>query len=334
MPRSIAPRRSRQSSLATARRVLTLEAQALLSLKSQLNSNFEDAIALILKALQQRRKIIVTGVGKSALIGHKIAATLSSTGSPAVVLDSTNALHGDIGLITDGDVSLLLSYSGETDELVRILPALKHLGSPIIAITRSLDSTLGKHADITLTCAVSKEACPFNLAPTASTTAMLAMGDALAMALLEARGFKREDFARYHPAGSLGRQLLQIRHVMRPRESLTILPSSTPILKAMQAMAQTRTGAIIVTNKHGRLIGIYTQGDFTRTFANNPKIISKGTLADVMTPNPITVSVDKLAVEVLSLFRTHNIDDLIVVDRRHHPVGLIDVQDLAKHRLL
>lgn len=332
MPRST--KVSKRSPLSTARRVLTLEAQALLSLKKQLNSHFENAVALILKALQQRRKIIVTGVGKSALIGHKIAATLSSTGSPAVVLDSTNALHGDIGLICDGDIALLLSYSGETDELVRILPTLKHLGSPIIAITRSADSTLGKHADITLTCAVSKEACPFNLAPTSSTTAMLALGDALAMALLEVRGFKREDFARYHPAGSLGKQLLKIEHVMRPRESLTILPSTTPISKAMRAMAEARSGAIIVTNIKGRLIGIYTQGDFTRTFAHHPKIIAHGTLADVMTPNPITVSVEKLAVEVLSLFRTHNIDDLIVVDRRHHPVGLIDVQDLAKHHLL
>ncbi|MCS7063430.1 MAG: KpsF/GutQ family sugar-phosphate isomerase [Methylacidiphilales bacterium] len=322
------------ASLKVARRVLTLESEAIRQLKRQLNHSFDDAVQLLLRCLQQRGKIIVTGVGKSALIGHKIAATLSSTGSPAVVLDSTNALHGDIGLIAEGDVALLLSYSGETEELVRILPVLKHLSTPIIAITRSTHSTLGKHADITLRCEVSKEACPLNLAPTASTAAMLSLGDALAMALLEARGFKREDFARYHPAGSLGKQLLQIRHVMRSRDKMTILDEKTPITTAMKAMAEARTGAVIVTDSRGRVTGIYTQGDFTRTFVRDPSIIQRGTLKEVMTRRPITVPVDKLAVEVLALFREHDIDDLIVVDAQHRPVGLIDAQDLAKHRLV
>jgi len=274
------------------------------------------------------------GVGKSGHIGEKIAATLTSTGSPAVVLDSLNALHGDLGVVADGDVVLALSYSGETDELVNILPALSRFEVKIIAMTGSSKSFVAQNCHVHLDVGVEQEACPLNLAPTSSTTVMLALGDALAMVLLEARGFQKEDFARFHPAGMIGRSLLlRVHQIMRPREALALVASDTPVRTALKTMTDLRAGAAVVADAEGRLLGIFTHGDFVRHFQADPRV-GERLVVDLMTLNPVTVQQDKLAVEVLNLLERHRIDDLVVVDEQQIPVGIVDSQDLTKLKLL
>jgi len=288
----------------------------------------------MLEALKNGKKIIVTGVGKSGAIGQKMAATLTSTGAPSVVLDPVNALHGDLGVATEGDIVLALSYSGETGEIVRVLPALRRLSVKIIAMTGHARSTIAREADIHIDVRVPKEACPLNLAPTSSTTAMLAVGDALAMVLLDARGFKKEDFAKFHPGGSLGRNLLyKVVDVMRPLKQLVVLNEKATVREALSLWNIKRSGAVIVVNDRKKLAGIYTHGDFVRGYQKNPRV-GETLLREVMTPRPITVRVDKLAVEVLNLFEKHRIDDLVVVDGQNRPVGLVDAQDIAKSKLL
>jgi arabinose-5-phosphate isomerase len=316
------------------RQVIEIEMEALRGIASRLDASFEKAGLLLLEAVQGRSKIIVTGVGKSGHIGAKIAATLTSTGAPSVVLDTVNAVHGDLGMVSDGDVLIALSYSGETEELVRLLPFLKRLSVRIIALTGHPASTLGREAAVCLDVSVSKEACPLNLAPTSSTTAMLAMGDALAMVLLEARGFQKEDFARFHPGGTLGKNLLlKIQDVMRPLETVACLPESATVNDALRLWSEKRVGAALVTAPGGTLAGIYTHGDFVRGYQKNPAI-GQAALKEVMTSNPVSVLVDKLAVEVLNIFQQHRIDDLVVVDHHRKPVGLVDAQDIAKLKLI
>ena len=316
------------------RQVIEIEIDALRGIASRLDASFEKAGRLLLDAVQGRNKIIVTGVGKSGHIGAKIAATLTSTGAPSVVLDTVNAVHGDLGMVSDGDVLIALSYSGETDELIRLLPFLKRLSVRIIALTGHPASTLAREATVCLDVSVSKEACPLNLAPTSSTTAMLAMGDALAMVLLEARGFQKEDFARFHPGGSLGKNLLlKIQDVMRPLETVACLPESATVNDALRLWSEKRVGATLITAPDGTLAGIYTHGDFVRGYQKNSGI-GQASLKTVMTSNPISVLVDKLAVEVLNIFQQHRIDDLIVVDHHRKPVGLVDAQDIAKLKLI
>ena len=237
-------------------------------------------------------------------------------------------------MVSSGDLVLILSYSGETEEVARLIPSLKRIGTRIVALTGNAKSSLAREAEIHLDVQVPREACPLNLAPTASSAAMLAVGDALAMVLLEARGFKKEDFATFHPGGTLGRHLLtKVEDIMRTREKIPILNGTATVNEALALIAQKRAGAIAVTNKAGRLIGIYTHGDFTRGYQKDVHI-GRARLADVMTAKPITVRFDKLAVEVLNLFEAHRIGDLIVVDRKGYPVGLVDAQDLAKVKLL
>lgn len=322
------------SYVSRGRKVIQIEIEALRTIQKRLDESFDHAVELLLQTLQNEKKIIVMGVGKSGHIGQKIAATLSSTGAPSVVLDAGNALHGDLGVVTDGDLLLALSYRGETDELLRVLPPLKRLAIKIIALTGDSDSTLARQADVHLNVRIPKEACPLNLAPTSSTTAMLAMGDALAMVLLEARGFKKEDFARFHPGGSLGRNLLmKVEDVMRRSDQIAILPETARVNEALRLWGERRTGAAILTDSRKRLAGIYTHGDFVRGYQKNPDI-GQTRLKEVMTRNPITVRVDKLAVEVLNLFQKHRIDDLVVVDNQRRPVGLVDAQDITKLKLM
>jgi len=316
------------------RRVIELEAAALRAVRLRLDESFAHAVEAMDDVIQAGHKIIVTGIGKSGAIGAKIASTLSSTGAASVVLDAGNATHGDLGMVSRGDLIIILSYSGETEEVARLVPTLKRIGARIIALTGNARSSLAHEAEIHLDVHVAREACPLNLAPTASSTAMLAVGDALAMALLEARGFKKEDFATFHPGGSLGRSLLlKVEHIMRKQEQMAILTGGATVNEALDLIARKRAGAVAVTDKKGQLKGIYTHGDFTRGYQKDVHI-GRAKLADVMIPNPITVRVDKLAVEVLNLFEAHRIGDLIVVDRRNHPVGLVDAQDLAKVKLL
>ena len=288
------------------------------------------AVGIMLEALADRRKIVVCGVGKSGHIGDKIAATLTSTGSTSVVLNSLNALHGDLGLVADGDVVLALSYGGETAELLNILPPLARFDVKLIAMTGQPRSTLGQAADVCLDVSVAEEACPLHLAPTSSTTAMLALGDALAMVLLEARGFRQEDFARFHPGGTLGRALLyRVNQIMRKGPQLAICAPDDRVLDVLEKMTECRSGAAVITGPDGKLCGVFTHGDLARHYQSHPDLGSQP-VRGFMTATPITIRGDKLAAEALHVLKSHRIDDLVVVDEENHPIGIIDSQDLSR----
>jgi arabinose-5-phosphate isomerase len=320
--------------LKLARRVFEIELSEVEATSARLDGQFVAAVDLIKAAVERRNKVVVLGVGKSGHIGEKIAATLTSTGSAAVVLNSLNALHGDLGIVADGDVVLALSYSGETQELLAVLPAIVRFGLPIIAITGDKKSSLAKAAQVVLDVSVTQEACPLNLAPTSSTTAMLVLGDALAMVLLESRGFQKEDFARFHPGGSLGRSLLlRVNQIMRPVGEMAMISPDMPIVEAIQAMTSKRAGAAVVTHQDGTLAGIFTHGDFARHFPDNPSI-GNAPVGDFMSLRPVTVDGDKLAAEALQILERHRIDDLVVVDERRHPIGIVDSQDLTRLKIL
>jgi arabinose-5-phosphate isomerase len=320
--------------LEKARRVFQIELAEAATAAERLDARFVQAVDLFRDALERRNKIVVLGVGKSGHIGEKIAATLTSTGATAVVLHSGNALHGDLGVVSEGDVALALSYSGETDELVAVLPALARMAVPIIAITGSPDSILAKAATVVLDVSVSQEACPLNLAPTSSTTAMLILGDALAMVLLESRGFRKEDFAKFHPGGRLGRSLLlRVEQIMRPLDSLAIIQPQSSVLDAIRQMTSHRAGAAVVTHPDGTLAGVFTHGDFARHFPENPNIGGMP-VGDFMTLRPITIPAGRLAAEVLQVLEHHRIDDLVVVDDAGRPVGVVDSQDLTRLKIL
>lgn len=320
--------------LSRARKVVEIELAEARAAADRLDGNFENAVRLIQASVENRGKVVVVGVGKSGHIGEKVAATLTSTGSPAVVLNSLNALHGDLGVVSDGDVVLAISYSGETDELLNILPALARFDVKIVAMTGDTASTLAKTADCVLDCGVSQEACPLNLAPTSSTTTMLVLGDALAMVLLEARGFDKENFARFHPGGRLGRALLlKVHQIMRGADQLARVSAGTPVLEVIKTMTNCRAGAAVIVDGDGELEGIFTHGDFARHFPQVPDIGGRP-VSEFMTRNPITISGDKLAAEVLHVLQKHRIDDLVVVDADGKPLGVVDSQDLSRLKIL
>eukprot|EP00112_Aurelia_sp_Birch-Aquarium-sp1_P004246 Seg14783.2 transcript_id=Seg14783.2/GoldUCD/mRNA.D3Y31 product="Arabinose 5-phosphate isomerase KdsD" protein_id=Seg14783.2/GoldUCD/D3Y31 len=308
--------------------------QAVDNLRANLGQSFADAVALMSDALQRRGKIVVVGVGKSGNISHKIAATLNSTGSTAVVLNSQNALHGDLGILSDGDVVLALSYSGETAELLDLLPFVKRFDVQLIAITGKAESSLAQYADVCLLTPVEREACPMNLAPTSSSTAALVMGDALAMVLLDARGFTEEDFAKYHPGGSLGRALLTtVRDIMRSDGHLAKVTTTATVHDAISAMSESRAGACVVLNDDGTLAGVFTHGDFARAFQEN-EALGSCPIADFMTVSPITIQADSLAAEALKTIGKHRIDDVVVLDELGKVVGLVDTQDFARLKIV
>ena len=320
--------------LAQARRVFDIEIAGLRAVRSRLDSAFERAVGLLVETLGRRGKVVIVGIGKSGNIGRKIAATLTSTGSTSVVLDSVDALHGDLGIVNDGDVVLALSYSGETEELVGLLPAIKRFSVKLVALTADSKSTLGRLSDVVLNVKVGKEACPFNLAPTASTTAMLVMGDALAMAVLAARGFKQSDFAKYHPSGSIGRALLlRVRDIMRTGERNAVAQENMSVKEALLVMTKAKSGSVCVVNARGKLVGVFTDGDLRRRMAGDDGILGR-LLKDVMSRNPIRINEDALAAEALKIFNERNIDDILVVDSKSRPVGLVDSQDLPKLKLM
>jgi len=320
--------------LGRARRVLSVEISELERLAGRLDEHFTHAVKLLREAIERRGKIVVLGVGKSGHIGEKIAATLTSTGAPAVVLDSLNALHGDLGVISDGDVILTLSYSGETEELLRVLPALARFSVKKVSLTGNPSSTLAKASDVVLDVSVSQEACPHNLAPTSSTTVMLALGDALAMVLLEERGFTRDDFARFHPGGNLGRSLLlRVRDIMRGDDESAVVKTTDPVIEVLKVLTEKRAGAALVVDGKGLLAGIFTHGDFARRFPTDPTIGTRA-VSEVMTANPVTIDADKLAAEVLVVLEQHRIDDLVVTDAGGKPLGVVDSQDLSRLKLL
>ena len=318
------------SHLKRAREVFDVELAAVKAVRGRLNATFDKAVALITYALANRNKLVVVGVGKSGNIGRKIAATFTSTGAPAVLLDSVDALHGDLGILNDGDIVLALSYSGETDELIDLLPAMKRFSVRVIAITSAPKSTLGQHADLVLNVKVPKEACPFNMAPTASTTASLVMGDALAMAVLDARGFKKSDFAQRHPSGAIGRALLlRVGDIMRSGSRNPIAHQTMPVRDALLIMDEAKSGSVSVVNKNGKLAGVFTDGDLRRHLAKDDDVLDLP-LAKVMTRRPTTIREDALAADAIRIFNERSIDDLIVVNAKREPIGLVDSQDLPK----
>src|SRR4051794_37273337 len=256
--------------LAEAKKVFDIELAALKKVRSQLDGSFQQAVEVIVETLARRGKVVVVGIGKSGNVGQKISATLTSTGSTSVVLNSVDALHGDLGVVNDGDVILALSYSGESEELLNLMPALKRFSVKIVSMTGSSRSSLARYSDVVLNVKVAKEACPFNLAPTASTTAMLVMGDALAMAVLQARGFKEQDFAKHHPSGAIGRSLLlRVSDIMRRDGRNAIARQDVTIKEALLVMTRAKSGSVSVVNGRGKLVGVFTDGDLRRHMADD-----------------------------------------------------------------
>lgn len=317
-----------------ARAVLEVEIEELRRARDGLNAGFDAAVAMAMDALKNGGKLVLTGIGKNLPIAQKIAATLTSTGAPAVVLHPLEAMHGDLGLLRPADLALALSFSGASEELLAVVPAIRRAGVRIVALTGGADNPLAKLCDAVILVDVRREACPFNMAPTASTTATLAIGDAFAMTLLEARGFGREDYAKLHPGGAIGRTLLlRVADIMRTGERLATADVGARVRDAVLAMTRARSGAVAVVEPDGRIAGIFTDGDLRRHIEDAGRLTERP-LRDVMTPNPIRLRSDQLAVDVLALFERHNIDDLIVVDANDRLVGMVDLQDLPKMKIL
>ena len=311
------------------REVLENEAKAILKAVSRLDKRLLDAIDLILTS---RGRVIVTGIGKSGLVGKKISATLSSTGTPSFFLHPTEALHGDLGMVTEQDVILLLSNSGETEEIVKLVSSLRRIGTRIVALVGTLNSTLSKMADIALDTSVEREACPLNLVPTSSTTVTMAMGDALAIALLEARGFKEKDFARLHPSGSLGRRFLTVRDLMHTGESIPMATSELPLKDGIIRMSKGGFGCLLIVDPQQRLLGIFTDGDLRRFFERTDGNLGKN-LAEVMVSMPRRITPDRLAMEALKIMEEKSITSLVVTEGET-VVGFLHLHDILRSRLV
>ncbi len=321
--------------LARAHEVIAVEIEGLRKTNAALDETFCQITEAILSALEQGGKMVVTGVGKNIHVGEKIAATMASTGTTSVLLNPVQAMHGDLGMVTEKDIVLAISFSGESDEVIRLLPSLRRIGVKIIGMTGNKDSSLAKDSDWVYHIDCGPEACPFNMAPTTSTTATLALGDALAMVLLEARGFKKENFALYHPAGAIGRALLfRVKDIMRSGERLVSLPETASVKDAVVAMTSAKAGCACVVDADGKLLGIFTDGDLRRLFSDVDGDPMARKITDVMIHNPISVSLGALAVEVLHIFEHHKVDDLPVVDEAGRLVGTIDIQDLPRMKIL
>jgi arabinose-5-phosphate isomerase len=319
------------AALELARRVLAIEADAVRALIERIDERFLGAVSLI---LERRGRVVVSGIGKSGHIARKIASTLSSTGTPAVFLHPAEALHGDLGMIEAGDVFIAISHSGESEELLDILPQVKRRGAKLIALTGRRDSTLAKESDVLLDAGVAQEACPHNLAPTASTTAALALGDALAVALLDARGFSADDFARSHPGGTLGRRLLtHVSDVMRSGADLPAVPEGASFKQALLEISRGRMGMTAVLDAGRRVRGIFTDGDLRRALEKGVDL-ERTTIAEVMTPGPRSIRPEALAVEAVQLMERHKINQLLVVDGDGCLAGALNMHDLFRAKVI
>jgi arabinose-5-phosphate isomerase len=317
---------------ASGRRVIAIESQGLDAVAGRLDGAFSDACRRMLACTG---RVVCTGMGKSGHVARKIAATLASTGTPSFYVHPGEAGHGDLGMITDADIVLALSYSGESDELLMLLPVLKRQGNALIAMTGRPDSSLAREADVHLDASVPAEACPLALAPTASTTAALALGDALAVALLEARGFTAEDFARSHPAGALGRRLLlHIRDVMHAGNEVPSVRETASLSETLVEMSRKRLGMSAVVDADGKLLGLYTDGDLRRTLDDATIDVRATKIASVMTRNPKVIQADALAVEAAQLMEAHKINALLVVDGERRVVGALNIHDLLRARVV
>lgn len=318
-------------SIKIAREVLRIESEAVKSLIPRVAQDFARIVELILSS---PGRAVVTGMGKPGIIGQKISATLSSTGTASLFLHPADAVHGDLGRVKSDDVVVALSNSGETEEILKLIPIVKKIGARLVGIVGNNASSLAKNSDIILNVGVKKEACPLGLAPTASTTAMLAMGDALSIALLKAKGFRVEDFAFYHPGGSLGKKLwLKVEDVMRKGTNFTVAREEAPLRKVLYAITRARAGSATIIDDKGRLVGIFTDGDLRRHLRKDASVITKR-VKEVMTKNPSTIRKGRMAVEALNVLQKKKIDEIPVVDKNDKPVGLVDIQDLLRAGLI
>lgn len=311
-----------------ARKVLKTEAEAVAGLIEKLNSNFEKAIDII---YESKGKVVVTGMGKSGLIGKKIAATLASTGTPAFFMHPAEASHGDLGMVTSNDVIIAISNSGETEELISLIPFLKRFNLSLISMTGNPKSTLSKSADVTLDVSVKEEACPIGIVPTASTTAALAMGDAIAVTLLIKRGIKEEDFAFFHPSGSLGKKLfIKVKDLMHTEAALPLISPETSMTQAVMEISSKRLGTTIVADADKRIVGIITDGDVRRGIEKWGKLFFDKNAEEVMTKNPKTISEEELAAKALSVMEKLSITSLVVPGEEDKAIGVIHLHDILK----
>ena len=317
--------------LRRAREVFDIEAEAVRALKKRIGKDFKEAVEIILKS---KGRVVVSGMGKTGIIAQKLSATLASTGTPSLFLHLSEAVHGDLGRVTPDDVVIIVSNSGQSEEIRQLLPILKKLGSRIIALTGNTKSLLAKYSDIVLDVSVDKEACPLGLAPTASTTATLAMADALAVCLLDMKGFKEQDFAFFHPGGNLGKRLLlKVEDIMRSGKANPIVHEDMTVSRVLLKITQARAGAAIVVDKKGKLTGIFTDGDLRRHIEVDVELRERR-IKEVMTRNPLVIRRDKLAAEAMHMLEEKKIDEVPVVDKNYRPVGLLDVQDLLRAGLV
>ncbi len=324
----------KQSILTNATEVIDIEIEALQTLKTDLGDAFVDLVHRCLTILQNGGKLVLCGVGKSGHISKKIASTLSSTGARSVFMHPVEAMHGDLGIISSKDILLAVSYSGETDELLAVLPAVHRLGVEIVAITGKADSRLAEVSDLVVPMPVPREACPFNLAPTATTTALAALGDALAMTLLHNQNFALSDYAKLHPAGAIGRSItLRVKDFMRTGEHAPRVQPGTIVRDALLAMTNARAGAVAIVDVNNILLGIFTDGDFRRQITRDSSVL-EADIAKIMTPNPISINQDALAVEIMKLLEKRKIDDILAVDNDGHFKGLVDIQDLPRIKMM
>lgn len=318
--------------LSTARQILALESCAITAVSDALGNEFHTAVSLI-RELSPGGRLVLSGMGKAGFIAQKISATFASIGTPSFFLHPAEAIHGDLGRFTKNDVAIILSNSGETPEIARIIPHIKRFGCPIIAITSAPSSTLGKHSDVALCIGSLDEAGPHGIAPTTSTTAMLALGDALAMTVYELQGFSREQFAVYHPGGSIGRSLLKVQEMMRRGDELCVVPDTMKVKEVLHAISTTkgRPGAAAIVGADGVLTGMFTDGDLRRGLESGGAFLDSP-ISQFMTKNPKVIDGEKFATEALALLSHFKIDQLLVLDTDRKPVGLVDIQDLVEFR--
>lgn len=318
-------------SIEEARKVLKIEARTIKNLIPAIGRNFEKAVEMVASC---KGRVVVMGMGKSGLIGKKIAATLASTGTPAFFLHPAEGILGDVGMMTKGDLVLALSHSGETAEIEKLLPLIRKMNLKLIAITGRPESKLAKKSDLVIKVKVAEEACPYNLVPTASTTAMLAMGDALAISLLKRKKFKKEDFARLHPGGILGKRLLlKVEDIMRKGKDNPVIRQGKTVREALLVMTKTRLGATSVVDGSGKLVGFFTDGDLRRRLQKDEKILDKK-IHTIMTKNPKTITRDRLAIEAAKMMQDKKFDNIPVVDGKGYPVGIVDERDLLSQGIL
>ncbi|MBR6471526.1 MAG: KpsF/GutQ family sugar-phosphate isomerase [Victivallales bacterium] len=320
--------------LKLAREVFDTELAGVKKVRDSLGTEYVALVELCLEKLHDGGKLVLCGVGKSGHISKKLAATLASTGARAVFMHPVEAMHGDLGVVAPNDLLLAVSYSGETDELLRVLPAVKRMGVPIVAITGKPESRLSEYSDLVVPMAVEREADPFNLAPTTTTTALAALGDSLAMVLLACQNFELSDYAKNHPAGAIGRTItLTVKDCMRTGERCAAVHPGVTVREALLAMTKARDGAVAIVGEDNALLGIFTDGDFRRAMTRDDNILH-APIESVMTPNPISINQGKLAVEILKILEKRKIDDIVAVDDDGRFVGLVDIQDLPKFKVM